>query len=155
HSAVCCAPAVRTTDIATYTNLTLFGAGWTNWLVGTTATSATFTASGQGAIAFRSIATDRAGNVEPAPAGNDTWTMIDITPPSVTDVRPVGADTNTTPWIRITFTEAMDRASVEQAFAISPAFDGSFQWSADSRSVTFVPTRELQSGTMYFVVVDT
>jgi len=147
--------AVGTTDIATYTILYDVGAGWTNWLVGTAATTGTFTASGQGVVAFRSIATDRAGNVEPAPAGNDTWTMIDITPPSVTDVRPVGPDTNTTPWIRITFTEGMDRASVEQAFSISPAVDGSFQWSADSRSVTFVPTRELQSGTMYFVVVDT
>src|SRR3989475_670825 len=147
--------AVGTTDIATYTILYDVGAGWTNWLVGTAATTGTFTASGQGVVAFRSIATDRAGDVEPAPAGNDTWTMIDITPPSVTDVRPVGPDTNTTPWIRITFTEGMDRASVEQAFSISPAVDGSFQWSADSRSVTFVPTRELQSGTMYFVVVDT
>ena len=153
--AVSWSPAVGTTDIATYTVLHDVGAGWTNWLVGTAATTGTFTASGQGVVAFRSIATDRAGNVEPAPAGNDTWTMIDITPPSVTDVRPVGADTNTTPWIRITFTEAMDRASVEQAFSISPAVDGSFQWSADSRSVTFVPTRELQSGTTYFVVVDT
>src|SRR5438445_447785 len=147
--------AVGTTDIATYTILYDVGAGWTNWLVGTAATTGTFTASGQGVVAFRSIATDRAGNFEPAPAGNDTWTMIDITPPSVTDVRPVGPDTNTTPWIRITFTEGMDRASVEQAFSISPAVDGSFQWSADSRSVTFVPTREPQSGTMYFVVVDT
>src|SRR5256712_3509120 len=153
--AVSWSQAAGTTDIATYTVLYDVGAGWTNWLVGTAATTGTFTASGQGAVAFRSIATDRAGNVEPAPAGNDTWTMIDITPPSVTDVRPVGADTNTTPWIRITFTEGMDRASVEQAFSILPAVDGSFQWSADSRSVTFVPTRELQSGTMYTVVVDT
>src|SRR2546422_701098 len=153
--AVSWSQAAGTTDIATYTVLYDVGAGWTNWLVGTAATTGTFTASGQGVVAISSMATDHAGNLEPAPAGNDTWTMIDITPPSVTDVRPVGADTNTTPWIRITFTEGMDHASVEQAFSISPAVDGSFQWSADSRSVTFVPTRELQSGTTYFVVVDT
>src|SRR2546428_11714491 len=92
--AVSWSQAAGTTDIATYTVLYDVGAGWTNWLGGTAATTGTFPASGQGVVAFRSIATDRAGNVEAAPAGNDTWTMIDITPPSVTDLRPVGADTN-------------------------------------------------------------
>src|SRR5213592_1463332 len=100
------------------------------------------------------MARDRAGNVEPTPAVNDTWTLIDVINPFVTDTRPIGADTNTTPWIRITFSEGMDQASVEQAFSITPAIDGSFQWSPDSRTVTFVPTRELQSGMTYFVVID-
>src|SRR2546426_7546738 len=48
----------------------------------------------------------------------------------------------------------MNRASVEQAFSITPAIDGSFLWSSDFRTVSFVPTRELQSGATYAVVVD-
>src|SRR5436309_824965 len=150
-------PATGTTDIAGYhvqwqddsgpwTDL----AGYTN----TTATSASFVGQGAHVYAFRTMARDRAGNVEPTPAVNDTWTLIDVINPFVTDTRPIGADTNTTPWIRITFSEAMDQASVEQAFSITPPIDGSFQWSPDSRTVTFVPTRELQSGTTYAVVVD-
>ena len=150
-------PATGTTDIAGYhvqwqddsgpwTDL----AGYTN----TTATSASFVGQGAHVYAFRTMARDRAGNVEPTPAGNDTWTLVDVITPFVTDTRPIGADTNTTPWIRITFSEGMDQASVEQAFSITPAIDGSFQWSPDSRTVTFVPTRELQSGMTYFVVID-
>src|SRR2546422_375502 len=76
-------PDVGVTDIASYTIQSNAGAaGWTNWLVGTTATSGTFTASGQGIYAFRSIATDAAGNVEVPPASNDTWTMVDTIAPT-------------------------------------------------------------------------
>src|SRR5207247_8923207 len=128
------------TDLACYTN--------------TTATSASFVGQYAHVYSFRTMARDRAGNFDPTPAVNDTWTLIDVINPFVTDTRPIGADTNTTPWIRITFSEGMDQASVEQAFSITPAIDGSFQWSPDSRTVTFVPTRELQSGTTYAVVVD-
>src|SRR2546430_17678625 len=48
----------------------------------------------------------------------------------------------------------MNRASVEPAFSITPGIDGSFVWSSDFRTVSFVPTRELQSGTTYAVVID-
>src|SRR5881296_3324319 len=148
---------VGTTDISAYLVQWKDGANpWTD-LVGyanTTATSATFLGQGAHVYAFRTIARDRAGNVEPIPAGNDTWTIVDVLPPSVTDSRPVGANTNLTPWIVITFSEPMNRASVEQAFSITPGIDGSFVWSSDFRTVSFVPTRELQSGTTYAVVID-
>src|SRR5207245_11104399 len=104
--------------------------------------------------AFRSIARDRAGSVETAPATNDTWTVVDVLPPSVTDTRPVGSNTNLTPWIFVTFTEPMNRTSVEAAFSITPAIDGAFMWSSDSRVMTFVPARDLDSGATYFVVID-
>src|SRR2546428_3156232 len=48
----------------------------------------------------------------------------------------------------------MNRASVEQAFSITPSIDGSFVCSSDFRTVSFVPTRELQSGATYAVVID-
>ncbi len=150
-------PAIGTTDIATYRVQWQDGSGpWTDLggYTNTSATSALIVGQDGHIYAFRTIARDRAGNVEPAPVGNDTWTIVDVTSPFVTDTRPIGADTNTTPWIRISFSEAMDHTSVEQAFSITPAVDGSFRWSADSRTVTFVPTRELQSGTTYAVFID-
>src|SRR5213593_2546796 len=155
--AIAWGPVVGTTDIAAYSVQWKDGANpWTD-LVGytnTTATSAAFLGQGAHVYAFRTIARDRAGNGEPIPAGNDTWTIVDVLPPSVTDSRPVGANTNLTPWIVITFSEPMNRASVEQGFSITPGIDGSFVWSSDFRTVSFVPTRELQSGTTYAVVID-
>src|SRR5256884_3775963 len=50
--------------------------------VDTTTTSGTFSASGQGVYAFRSIARDAAGNVEVPPSANDTWTMVDTIAPA-------------------------------------------------------------------------
>src|SRR5437870_3778942 len=56
------APDTGVTDIATYTVQYNAGSGCVNWLVGTTSTSATFTAPLEGIYAFRSMATDLAGN---------------------------------------------------------------------------------------------
>src|SRR5437867_2584420 len=155
--AIAWGPVVGTTDIAAYSVQWKDGANpWTD-LVGytnTTATSAAFLGQGAHVYAFRTIARDRAGNGEPIAAGNDTWTIVDVLGPSITDSRPVGANTNLTPWIVITFSEPMNRASVEQGFSITPGIDGSFVWSSDFRTVSFVPTRELQSGTTYAVVID-
>jgi len=149
-------PVAGTTDVASYTVQFKDGTGpWTDvsGYTGTILTSGTFSAGQDGhAYAFRTIARDRAGNTEVAPAGNDTWTIVDTRPPSVTDTRPIGANTNVTPWIVVTFSEPMDRTSVQQAFTITPAIDGAYQWSADSTTVTFVP-RPLLGGTQYTVIV--
>src|SRR5256712_333191 len=149
-------PQFDSLDIASYRIQSRDNGGvWTDsgtFPVGTT--SAVFTGQDGHTYEFRSMATDRAGNAEPIPPGNDTWTIVDVLPPSITDSRPVGANTNLTPRIVITFSEPMNRASVEQAFSITPAIDGSFVWSSDFRTVSFVPTRELQSGATYAVVID-
>src|SRR3989475_784372 len=155
--AIAWGPVVGTTDIAAYAIQWKDGTNpWTD-LVGytnTTATGATFVGQGAHVYAFRSIARDRAGNVEAAPATNDTWTLVDVFAPFVTDSRPVGSNTNLTPWIIVTFSEPMNRSSVEAAFSITPAMDGAFLWSSDSRVMTFVPARDLDSGATYFVVID-
>jgi len=155
--AVAWGPVVGTTDIAAYNIQWKDGSSpWTD-LVGytnTTATGATFVGQDAHVYAFRSIARDRAGNVETAPATNDTWTVVDVTKPFVTDSRPVGSNTNLTPWIVVTFSEPMNRSSVEAAFSLTPAIDGAFVWSSDSRVMTFVPARDLDSGATYFVVID-
>ncbi len=150
-------PAVGTADIVSYHVQSEDGAsGWTD-LAGytsTTATSATFVGLNGHVYAFRTVATDRAGNIESPPAGNDTWTIVDVAPPFVLDARPQGANTNTTPWIIITFSEPMNRTSVEQALRLTPVIDGTRLWSADSRIMTFIPSRPLEPGAAYFVVVD-
>ena len=155
--AIAWGPVVGTTDIAAYLIQWKDGANpWTD-LVGytyTTATGATFVGQDPHVYAFRSIARDRAGNVETPPATNDTWTVVDVTKPFVTDSRPVGSNTNLTPWVVVTFNEPMNRTSVEAAFSITPAIDGASVWSSDSRVMTFVPARDLDSGATYFVVID-
>ena len=149
------APDVGVTDISTYTIQYNSNSGWVNWIVGTTATSATFTAPAEGVYAFRSIAIDRAGNWEVLPSGNDTWTIVDVTRPTVTSFVPTVTNATTSPIIRISFSKPMDRASVERAFSISGGVNGTFQWSSDSRSVTFLPSGALQAGTSYTVVLAT
>src|SRR5712664_2884940 len=118
--AIAWGPVVGTTDIAAYLIQWKDGPNpWTD-LVGytnTTATGAAFVGQDAHVYAFRSVARDRAGNVETAPATNDTWTVVDVTKPSVTDTRPVGSNTNLTPWIVVTFSEPMNRTSVEAAFS--------------------------------------
>jgi hypothetical protein len=148
-------PDPGVTDIATYTIQYKSGSGWVNWLVGTKATSGTFTASSEGVYAFRSIAIDRAGNWEIPPAGNDTWTIVDLTRPTVTSYGPTVTNATTSPIIQITFSKPMDRASVQRAFSISDGMNGTFQWSSDSRSLTFLPSRALQAGTTYTIVLGT
>ena len=153
--AVTWAPDTGVTDIVTYTVQYNAGSGWVNWLVGTTSTSATFTAPIQGIYAFRSIATDRAGNREVAPSSNDTYTIVDMTRPVVTSYAPTAINATTSPIIQITFSKSMDRKSVERAFNISGGVNGTFQWSSDSRSVTFLANGALQAGTTYRVVLAT
>src|SRR2546427_812448 len=150
-------PVAGTLDIATYRVQVRDGAGAWADLSGysnTTATSATFVDVDGHAYGFRSLARDRAGNAEVPPAGNDTSTVVDVTKPFVTDVAPLGANTNLTPWVVVTFSEAMDRNSVVAAFSLTPSMNGAYQWSADSTQVTFIPARSLNAGTTYFVAID-
>jgi Big-like domain-containing protein/copper-binding protein NosD len=152
------APDGGVTDVATYTIQYNSGNGWIPWLVGTSLTSATFTAGSESVYAFRAIATDRAGNVEAAPSGNDTWTRVDVTVPRVLTSTPQGNNSSRSPIIEIAFSEPMDRASVEQAFSLtagSSPVTGTFLWSADSTVVKFLPGAPLAAGTTFTVIVGT
>jgi len=61
---------------------------WTDWLTGTTETSATFTGIDGHTYYFRSRAKDNAGNWENYLDTPDTYTTIDITKPVVLNVTP-------------------------------------------------------------------
>lgn len=150
-------PAPGTADIAAYSiEVSDSGGAWTSLAdyVDTTQTSALFVGADGHTYAFRSIAKDWAGNVENAPSVNDTWTIVDITRPYVLSGAPRGSNTNTTPTITLTFSEPMDRLSAEQAFTITPDMNGVLSWSEDSRVLTFIPERPLESGTTYVVAID-
>lgn len=61
-------------------------------------------------------------------------------PPIVVDRAPArGEEQGVESPIVLAFDKPMERASVEQAFAISPRVNGTFKWSDDNRSVQFVP----------------
>ncbi len=50
---------------------------------------------------------------------------------------PAGMRADTNAPIKVTFSQPMDRASVEQALIINPPVEGIFEWSADNRQFTF------------------
>jgi hypothetical protein len=70
------------------------GGPFAPWLVNTTQTSASYPGVGGHTYGFYSIATDLAGNRQPAPAGAQATTQIDITPPT-SAVTPLPAYTAT------------------------------------------------------------
>jgi N-acetyl-anhydromuramyl-L-alanine amidase AmpD/methionine-rich copper-binding protein CopC len=57
--------------------------------------------------------------------------------------------------IHITFSERMDRASVEKNFSILPNVSGSFVWETDNRTMTFSPNTYLTFNAQYTVAIDT
>ena len=56
--------------------------------------------------------------------------------------------------LEITFDQPMDKESVEEAFSISPAVEGTLEW-ADERTLTFAPESGagLERSTRYTVMV--
>ncbi len=126
------------------TSYRLDGGAWTTY-----GGSVPITSDGSHTVDFYS--TDNAGLQ--GTSGSVSF-RLDLTRPSVTNTSPRGAGTNTTPSIVITFDEAMNRASVEASFSITPDMNGAFAWSADNRTVTFLPDRTLLPATDYFVAID-
>jgi hypothetical protein len=83
-------------------------------------------------------------------------TQADNTPPGVVSTYPAGGATGVpiNTQIRVTFSEAMDTASVEAAFDIAPATAGSFQWASDSVGY-WKPAQLLAVQTQYTFSVET
>jgi parallel beta-helix repeat protein len=148
-------PVGGTADITNYTvEVSVDGGVWTPVYPGATNRSADFTGADGHRYAFRTIAADRAGNLE-TKSGNDTWTVVDTTKPLVVTVTPQGPSTNTTDLVVITFSESMNATATVSSFTMSPAVNGTFAWSNGGRVLTFNPSRPLQPGTTYTIVIDT
>ncbi len=147
-------PNAGVTDVSNYTIQVNTGSGWTNWLVNTTSTSGTFTATTQGPIAFRALSRDFAGNQE-SKAGNDTWTVVDTVAPQLTSHSPTGNLTASPTVIVVAFSEPMNTSSVQAAFQVTPSATGTFSWSNGSRTLTLLISGSLALGTSYTVTVST
>ena len=114
-----------------------------------TASFAVGTAASVGAPTVQTI-TVPAGTTVACAAG--TGTVTDVLASSVT----TGCTGNpSVSPIVVTFSEPMNRATVEGAFVITPSTGGAFTWSADSTTVTFTPDTTLTFGARYEVNIST
>ncbi|MCD4765798.1 MAG: Ig-like domain-containing protein, partial [Methanosarcinales archaeon] len=77
----------------------------------------------------------------------------DTTPPTVTGNEPTGTNVPVTTQISVTFSEAMNQTSVENAFDIDPSVNGTFTWSGDT--MNFISDADLASSTKYNVTIGT
>ncbi len=81
----------------------------------------------------------------PPPPGTVSPVVVQRTPERGEELPPDGD-------IVLTFDRAMDRASVETAFQVSPEVAGDLEWS-DERTVRFKPARDLKRDAEYYVTL--
>ncbi len=82
---------------------------------------------------------------------NITWNIQ--CPPTVLSVSPEdGAEAAVTDTITVTFSEDMDKETVENGFTLSPAVDGSLSWEGKSVLV-FIPDMVFEEQTSYTVTI--
>ena len=74
-----------------------------------------------------------------------------LPPPTVVAASPAGYSASTTASITASFNRAMDTASVESSFSISPSVQGTFSWSG--YSMTFDPVQNLPDDAYYSVTI--
>lgn len=96
---------------------------------------------------------------DPYPVGwySFYWQTLDVafdvvTSPTIINHTPSGTDVPVTTTITVTFSEAMNHTSAENAFSVSPSVSGSFSWSGNT--MTFTPS-SLAYGTTYEVTIGT
>jgi len=89
-------------------------------------------------------------------AGNRAWTgyksvhiseAMDITPPTVIESAPAGENVPVTTEITVTFSEPMNKKSVESAFSIYPEVPGELYW--EDNTLIFTPGSNLDYDTRY------
>ena len=107
-------------------------------------------------VTVDTTAADAAGNAMGGAGFSSSFTTGDQINPSffIADLDgqtgvPLGLD------IVISFTETMNAASVEAAFSVAPAVDGTFVWNGDFSAVVFRPSALLTDETVYNVVLTT
>jgi len=129
------------------------GEPWTEWESCSPTKSWTLT-KGDGTKTVYYQVKDKAGNIKEV---FDTivldTTPTDTTPPTIISVSPSGGATGVpvTTKISATFSEAMNTASVEAAFSITPSIAGTFIWVGNT--MTFTPITNLAHSTTYTVTI--
>ncbi|MEA3324277.1 MAG: cohesin domain-containing protein, partial [Euryarchaeota archaeon] len=84
---------------------------------------------------------------------NVTGGAADTTPPTITDSSPTGTGVPVTTDVTVTFDEAMNQTSAEDAFSIEPDVTGVFIWSENTMS--FNLGEDLADNTTYDVTIST
>ncbi len=74
-------------------------------------------------------------------------------PPVVESTAPAGRVLSRLPLIGASFTQPMNKATVQAALRIVPAVRGSFVWAADAKSFSLRPSAALSTGTTYRVQI--
>jgi len=129
------------------------GEPWTEWESCSPTKSWTLT-KGDGTKTVYYQVKDKAGNIKEV---FDTivldTTPTDTTPPTIISVSPSGGATGVpvTTTISVTFSEAMNTASAEAAFSITPSVAGTFSWVENT--MTFTPITNLAHSTTYTVTI--
>lgn len=87
----------------------------------------------------------------------DVIVTVDMTAPSVVSTFPADTTTGlaTSVTAQVTFSEAMDQATMVSAFSISPAVTGTFSWNVPGDVLTFAPGAALAEQTAYSVTIGT
>ncbi|MCW3129425.1 MAG: PKD domain-containing protein [Methanophagales archaeon] len=94
-------------------------------------------------------------------AGNRAWTgyksvhiseAMDITPPTVIESAPAGENVPVTTEITVTFSEPMNKKSVESAFSIYPEVPGELYW--EDNTLIFTPGSNLDYDTRYVAGIE-
>ena len=111
------------------------------------------------AVQVSTGATDLAGN---ALSSTASWSFTtednaDVTPPSVTGTNPANGavDVAVGASLSVTFSEAMNQTSAQNAFGITPSVAGSFSWNGAGTVMTFNPNADLDEDTQYSASVGT
>ncbi len=120
-----------------------------------------YPALGDGEHTFAVRATDAAGNVDPTPATR-TWT-VDATAPTLTSTLPAdgAADVAATASVTVTFSEAMDPATLTETTFTLVAQDGAesvtaaVSYEVTTDTATLDPEADLEPGTLYTTTVTT
>ncbi|MFQ6055127.1 MAG: S-layer protein domain-containing protein [Methanosarcinales archaeon] len=78
---------------------------------------------------------------------------VDNVPPSITNHTPNGTNIPLDTTITVTFSEAMNKTSIQSAFSISPSVSGAFSWYGNK--MTFIPSSNIASNITYTVTIGT
>jgi hypothetical protein len=85
-------------------------------------------------------------------ANNDEVQInTDTTPPTIIDHSPTSDNVSVNASIQVTFSEAMNETSVEDAFSIHPSVDGSFDW--NENEMLFISDDNLSYNTTYSITL--
>ncbi|UCG70302.1 MAG: Ig-like domain-containing protein, partial [Thermoplasmata archaeon] len=103
-------------------------------------------------VRLDTTAKDLSGNPLQTDFTSQFTTGTDPTQPTVVERTPEGSEVSTGTIITIRFSKAMNKTATENAFSLSPAASGDFDW--EGNTLKFIPHDLLTTNTLYTVTLD-